>query len=79
MRTTVSLADDVAAAVQRAAKNARSGRQEAVNGVIRARLTKRQVAKSVPNGRRTTWARESTTQHIGDAINWTARQAANAR
>lgn len=44
MRTTVSLADDVAAAVQRLRKERSIGLSEAVNELIRARLTKRQVA-----------------------------------
>lgn len=44
MRTTVSLADDVAAAVQRLRKERSIGLSEAVNELIRAGLTKRQVA-----------------------------------
>lgn len=44
MRTTVSLADDVAAAVQRLRKERSIGLGEAVNELIRAGLTKRQVA-----------------------------------
>lgn len=44
MRTTVSLADDVAAAVQRLRKERSIGLSEAVNELIRAWLTKRQVA-----------------------------------
>lgn len=44
MRTTVSLADDVAAAVQRLRKERSIRLSEAVNELIRAGLTKRQVA-----------------------------------
>lgn len=44
MRTTVSLADDVAAAVQRLRKERSIGLSEAVNELIRAGLAKRQVA-----------------------------------
>ncbi len=74
IRTTVSLADDVAAAVQRCA-NARSGLSEAVNELIRAGLTKRQV-KSVSSSRRTT-GRGSATQHRRRDQKRTARQAAS--
>ncbi|BBX73231.1 CopG family transcriptional regulator [Mycobacterium shinjukuense] len=45
MRTTVTLADDVAAAVQRLRRERAIGLSEAVNELIRIGLSKRQATK----------------------------------
>lgn len=67
MRTTVSLADDVAAAVQRLRKERSIGLSEAVNELIRAGLTKRQVANRFQQ--QTYDMREGIDySNIGDAI-----------
>jgi hypothetical protein len=44
MRTTVSLADDVAAAVERLRRERSIGVSEAVNELVRAGLTRQEVA-----------------------------------
>lgn len=66
MRTTVSLADDVAAAVQRLRKERSIGLSEAVNELIRAGLTKRQVANRFQQ--QTDMGEGIDYSNIGDAI-----------
>lgn len=78
MRTTVSLADDVAAAVQRLRKERSIGLSEAVNELIRAGLTKRQVANRFQQQTYDMGEESTTPTSATRSKHWTARQAANA-